>query len=154
MSKQLPTGLCYVATPYSKYPGGIEAAFLDACKLTAKLIQMGISCFSSIAHTHPIAVHGGLDPYDYSIWIPADLPMMQACETLIVVHMQGWQESLGIGEEVKFFAGAGKPIFDLNPQTMELRERVRVRPIRERYEGAAEHELRHAANAYLHGWDE
>lgn len=103
-------GFWYVATPYSKYPRGLDAAFEDACKATASLLRMGINVYSPIAHTHPIAKHGGIDPLDHSIWLPADAPMMDAAEGLIVVKMEGWDESYGISEEIKAFRTAGKPI--------------------------------------------
>lgn len=52
-------GLVYLATPYSKYPRGIEAAFVDASRLAACLVRLGISVYSPIAHTHPIAIRIG-----------------------------------------------------------------------------------------------
>lgn len=100
----------YLATPYSKYPGGLEAAFIEACRATAKLIREGRRVYSPIAHTHPVAIHGGIDPYDHGIWLPADAPFMDTAEGLIVVKMKGWEESYGISEEIKAFELAGKPI--------------------------------------------
>lgn len=52
----------YLASPYSKYPAGIEAAFQDICKQTALLIRHKIPVYSPIAHTHPVAIHGEIDP--------------------------------------------------------------------------------------------
>ena len=100
----------YVATPYSNYIGGLDAAFLAACRVTAALIKAGIRVYCPIAHTHPVAIHGGLDPLDHAIWMPADRPLMEAASGLIVVKMQGWGESRGVQEEIKVFKNAGKPI--------------------------------------------
>jgi hypothetical protein len=36
---KIPSGYWYLATPYSKYPGGLTEAFVAACRLTAKLIK-------------------------------------------------------------------------------------------------------------------
>jgi hypothetical protein len=102
--------LWYVATPYSKYPGGIDTAWTDACKATAALIKMGIAAYSPIAHTHPIAVHGHIDPYDHTIWIPLDRHMMRAADGLIVVMMEGWDTSYGVDLEIREFREAGKRI--------------------------------------------
>lgn len=109
----------YLATPYTKYPQGIEQAFIDASKLAARLIQSGLSVYSPIAHTHPIAIHGGIDPLDHKIWLPFDNAMMKAATFLLVAHMPGWEESYGIGEEIKFFKAMGKPIYDLDPETLQ-----------------------------------
>lgn len=102
--------LWYVATPYSKYPGGIEKAFIDASKATADLMRQGMAVYSPIAHTHPIAIHGGIDPMDHGIWMPLDAHMMARCDGLAVVMMPGWRESKGIGIEIDTFEKAGKPI--------------------------------------------
>ncbi len=100
----------YLATPYSKYPGGLEAAFRLACEATGLLIRAGIGVYSPIAHTHPVAMASGLDPLDHAIWLPADAPMMAAAGSLIVVMADTWERSYGIGEEIKAFQAAGKPI--------------------------------------------
>lgn len=108
----------YLATPYSKYPTGIEEAFRDACRQTAFLIAAGIRVYSPIAHTHPVAMHGNLDPLDHKIWLPADEPFMHAAKGLIVCKMQGWGESYGIGEEIKIFKKAEKPVIYMKPFTI------------------------------------
>ena len=65
-------GYYYLGTPYSKYPYGLEMAYVEACRAAGRLIEFGIRVFSPIAHTHPIARLSNIDPLDYSIWIPAD----------------------------------------------------------------------------------
>lgn len=119
----IPSDLCYLATPYSKYVGGIECAFVDASKLAARLLRAGIKVYSPIAHTHPLALYGNIDPLDHAIWMPFDEAMMTVAQTLIVAHMDGWQDSFGISHEVKFFEAAGKPIFDLDPVTFTMSRR-------------------------------
>lgn len=118
-----PDTLAYLATPYSKYPLGIEQAFVDAAKLAAKLLQSGLRVYSPIAHTHPLAIHGNIDPLDHEIWMPFDEAMMKACDVLIVAHMAGWSTSKGIDIEVKYFQKMKRPIFDLYPETMKMRKR-------------------------------
>lgn len=111
--------LCYLATPYSKYMGGdLVLAFEDASRLAAELLATGVRVYSPIAHTHPLAVHGHLDPLDHSIWLPFDEAMMDAADCLIVAHMDGWRDSYGIKHEVEFFEHAGKPIYDLDPASI------------------------------------
>ncbi len=113
--------LCYLATPYSKYKrGNIEQAFVDAARLAAALLTSGLRVYSPIAHTHPLAVYGELDPLDHSIWLPFDEAMMEAADCLIVAHMDGWDVSFGIAHEIEFFDKANKPIFDLDMTTMAM----------------------------------
>lgn len=150
MSELQRATLCYLASPYSKFRGGdIEAAFIEASKIAAKLLLAGIKIYSPIAHTHPIAVHGGLDPLDLSIWLPFDEAMMSAASILIVAHMDGWDASKGVAHEIKFFETRGKPIYDLDPVTMVMARRQRLPPERDRYEGMTDAQIRDLTDSYL-----
>jgi hypothetical protein len=108
----------YLATPYSKYPDGLEAAFRLACEQTAFLIRHKVRVYSPIAHTHPVAIHGGIDPYDHAIWLPADAPFMAAAHGLIVLRAASWEISRGIAAEIEEFQAAGKPIIYMDPNIL------------------------------------
>ena len=110
--------LWYLATPYSKYPGGIEAAYQIALRQTGLLIRAGVPVFSPIAHTHPIAIACGIDPFDHTIWLPADEPMMAAATGLIMLRAESWEQSYGMGEELKAFQAAGKPVVWMDPDVL------------------------------------
>lgn len=116
--------LIYLATPYSRYPAGIYAAFADASRLAAALLVAGHKVYSPIAHTHPLAIHGKLDPLDLSIWLPFDEAMMERADLLVVAHMEGWDESKGVAHEIGVFRAAGKPIYDLDPDTLSMMRRA------------------------------
>jgi hypothetical protein len=105
------TGYWYLATPYSKYPGGIEAAFQEACRVSAWLIRQEVRLYCPIAHTHPIAVAGGIDPHDHKIWLPADKPFMDAAEGIVVAMMPTWEESYGIKQEIDEFKRTGRILY-------------------------------------------
>ena len=105
----------YLATPYSKYPGGIERAFVDACRNAAVLVRAGVPVFSPIAHTHPVAMHGEIDPMDLSVWLEADRTFMDASKGIIVCMMKGWEVSEGIKHEIEYFRKSGKPIINMWP---------------------------------------
>ena len=115
--------LWYLATPYTNYPDGIESAWEEACRITARLILANIPVYSPIAHTHPVAIHGGIDPLDHEIWLPADEPMMHAATGLMVAMMTGWDQSYGIGVEIEAFTSAGKPVVYLDLATFEFTPR-------------------------------
>lgn len=112
--------LVYLATPYSKYPKGIEQAFQDASAIAGKLLKSGVKIYSPIAHTHPLAIYGDINPLDHSIWIPFDESMMRVSQALIVAMMDTWQDSYGVNHEIEFFRKAGKPIYFYNVTTGEL----------------------------------
>lgn len=110
------SGYFYLATPYSKWPAGIEDAFRMACREAGRLIKAGVPVFCPIAHSHPIAVHGRIDPLSHGIWLAADRPLMDGACGLIVVRATGWEDSYGIAEEIKVFKAAGKPILYIDPE--------------------------------------
>jgi len=105
----------YLATSYSIHPEGLEAAFRMALRAAGVLIQAKIPVFSPIAHTHPIAIEMGLDPLDHSIWMPADMPMMEGAHGIIVLRDGGWESSYGIQCERAEFAMAGKIELFMDP---------------------------------------
>lgn len=124
MTHPLNASLAYLATPYTKYPdGGIAGAFAAAAKLAARLLVAGVNVYSPIAHTHPLAMFGNLDPLDHNIWLPFDEAMMGKADVLVVAHMEGWESSKGIAHEVAYFTRANKPIYDLDPQTLSMQRR-------------------------------
>ena len=106
-------GFVYVASPYSRYPDGIDEAFREASRVSAWLLRRGVKLFCPIAHSHPISNYGFIDPNNHEIWLPADKPLMDAAGALLVVMMPSWQESYGIGVEIDTFVAARKPIFFL-----------------------------------------
>ncbi len=107
-------GFAYLATPYSKYPEGIEPAWEDACAVAASLIRGGLNIYCPIAHTHPIAVRGRIDPLDHGVWLRVDGPLMLAATSLIVAKLPGWADSVGVVHEIGEFRGSGKPVFGLD----------------------------------------
>ena len=108
-------GFWYLGSPYSKYPLGLEQAFREVCRCAAVFVREGIPVYSPIAHTHPIAMEGRLDPLDHTIWLAFDAPMMAAAEGLIVCEMQGWQESEGLKKEIEFFESRDRPVTFFDP---------------------------------------
>ena len=110
----------YLATPYSRYPAGIDAAFDEACRCAAWLILHQVRVYCPIAHTHPIARKGGIDPHAHAIWLPADMPFMDGAGAIVTAMMESWRDSYGIQQEISTFAKAGKPCLFIEwPQPKE-----------------------------------
>lgn len=114
------SGYIYLATPYSRYPGGIHAAAMNASILTARLIEIGIPVFSPIAHSHPVAIYGGIDPFSHDFWLPVCEPMMAASAGILVAKMQSWDQSIGIAHEIAWFERAGKPVHFLDESDLRI----------------------------------
>ena len=107
--------LVYLATPYSKYEGGIDAAAVAAARVSGKLLKRKVRVFSPIVHTHYVCVATDIDPFDHEFWMDADSPFMDLCAALVVVRMPGWDTSYGVNKEIVHFAESGKPIYGMDP---------------------------------------
>lgn len=106
----------YVATPYTKYPGGTEEAFHEAARQTGRLLKAGVMAFSPIVATHAVAQYGGIPhEIDNPMWLRLDEALMRAAAGLIVVMMNGWEQSVGVAHEIDFFERVGKPIIYMMP---------------------------------------
>ncbi len=110
----------YLATPYSKYPYGIEEAFRLAVLQRGLLLKEGIPVFSPIIHSHPVALMCAIDPFDHSIWLPAEEPILKCASGLIMVMAEGWESSYGMTKECEAFGAAGKPIIYMTPGMIPL----------------------------------
>lgn len=108
-----PEALAYVATPYSKYAGGIDAAAREAERNAGFLDRHGLKVFSPIAHSHALARGGGTDPLDAQYWLGRDKWFIDRADALVVVKMDGWDQSVGVAHEIQKFAG--RPIFMMDP---------------------------------------
>lgn len=119
-----PTEYWYMATPYSKYPDGLDQAFELAARAAGELILRGVKVFSPISHTHPIAEFCELDPLDHELWLSADHPFMSHAYGLIVITLTGWDESKGVLLEIEAFRKAGKPVVEVSPEALDIEEGI------------------------------
>lgn len=95
----------YMASTYTVHPGGHEAAFQDAAKGAAMLVDAGVHIFSPIAHSHPISEHMAPEKNNHDTWLDQDDPLMDAAFGIIILGMPNWEKSKGIAYEREVFAG-------------------------------------------------
>jgi nucleoside 2-deoxyribosyltransferase len=106
--------MIYLASPYSHPdPAVRERRFRAACSAAATLLQNGHAVFSPIAHGHVLAEHGL--PTDWTFWQRCDREHLERCDEVIVLTLDGWQESSGVHAELKRARQLEKPIAYLAP---------------------------------------
>ena len=104
--------LIYLASPYSNpNPAVSERRFIAVCHYAADLMRAGYMVFSPIAHTHPIAKYGL--PKDWAFWSRCDRVLLERCDELWVVQMDGWDTSIGVQAEIAIAKELGKPVLYL-----------------------------------------
>jgi hypothetical protein len=114
-------GLVYLATPYTKYPDGMDVAFEAAAIVAGRLMKERVKVYSPVAHTHPLATYAKIDPTDRAIWLPGDEAMMQACHLCAVAELPGWHCSSGVARGIEWFTLANKPVVYLDPDRLVVR---------------------------------
>jgi hypothetical protein len=96
--------LIYLASPYSSdYADIIERRVSLVQDATAKLIEQGHLIFSPVVHSHPLAdqvsfSHINTDTRT-SGWMSHDLAMLDCCDELWILMIDGWEKSRGIAAE-------------------------------------------------------
>ena len=108
--------MIYFASPYSHPdPTVREQRFRAACRATSVLLRMGKTVYSPIVHGHPLVEHGV--PTEWPFWEHNDRELLQRCKEVVVLMLDGWQESNGVAAEIRIALELGKPIRSLPSDT-------------------------------------
>lgn len=90
----------YLAGPYSHPdPTVRQRRFEQLNMYAARLMEAGIPVFSPISHSHPIADHM-VDDRGHDFWMAMDLPLLRLASGLLVLTLEGWEESRGVASEI------------------------------------------------------
>ena len=93
-------GLVYLACPYSHPDPAVRfMRAQQASRAAAELMKAGLAIFSPLSHSHSIA-ECGLQG-DWEFWEPVDRPILTQCERMIVLKLDGWEQSVGVAAEIK-----------------------------------------------------
>jgi hypothetical protein len=99
----------YLASPYSHDdPAVRERRFEAACRAAAELIRQGRIIFSPIAHSHPLCRYGL--PGDWEFWQRNATCHLALCDEVVVLKLDGWQQSVGVQAEIAMARALGKPV--------------------------------------------
>jgi len=110
----------YLGQPYSHADPAVRQWRFDAaCRATAALMRAGLVVFSPVAHSHPLTRYGL--PGDWRFWERSDRAMLEACDTLAILALDGWKESVGVGAEIRIAFELGLPVFLIDPARVGIR---------------------------------
>jgi len=108
----------YLSIPYS---GKETASFNTANEIAWWAIKAGCVPYSPITHSHPIATQCASDEENcWEVWGPIDKEMIGRCDELWVIILDGWEESVGVQQEIKWAWGMGKKVRYLDPRSLEF----------------------------------
>ena len=93
--------LIYIASPFThKDPAIREERTAAACKYAAQLMRNGYVAFSPIAHSTRILQFAEL-PDTTAFWLQQDLAILERCNEIHVLCLDGWQDSTGVKWELE-----------------------------------------------------
>lgn len=95
--------LVYLAVPYTHTDEKVVLERFDRVnRAAANLFASGVWCFSPISHTHPIKhTHIAL-PAEFKFYADYDFRMIDHCDELWVLTLDGWKESIGVTAEIDY----------------------------------------------------
>jgi len=107
----------YLATPYSHPDKKVmRERFEVVNKKAGELMLEGNVVFSPISHSHPVAQT--MDEKlvcDHELWMKQDMPFLEFCDELWVLHVEGWHLSLGVKTEMARAKRLKMPIMFVKP---------------------------------------
>ena len=99
----LMSKLYYLGQPYShKNPDVMHQRFIDGCKAEAQLVLQGFHIYGPIPETVSVATYGKLEGTGWLQWREQDLDKLNRCDVLLILLLEGWQDSQGLRGEIKF----------------------------------------------------
>jgi len=94
--------MIYIASPYSDKSFAVrEKRHRSVEALTAFLLRNKVWCFSPIVHCHELATQHEM-PTDHAYWKEYDEHMLSISTAILVHEQEGWENSVGVTEEIKY----------------------------------------------------
>lgn len=116
LSAITPSMLVYVAAPYSakNEDGGedlitVHNRMRDVCLCMNKLMRRGIKPISPLT-MHLLRTYDPKLPGDWAYWGAYSELMLNNCDVMIVLMIDGWKESVGVTAEIELAKATDKPI--------------------------------------------
>ena len=110
--------LIYLACPYSDPSEAVMLErFADVTRAAAGLSAKGYVVYSPITHSHPMRRLGRLSN-DWEFWKRMDMTFLSLSNTVAVLQLPGWKESVGVTEEIRIAKAWGINVIYLPVDTL------------------------------------
>lgn len=104
----------YVAIPYSSDDKNIEIErYEKVTKLTAKLTKLRYKVMSPITYGHTLIQYEDM-PGSYDFWEDFCISFLKDCDLLIVLTLDGWEDSKGLNGEIEYATHNHIPIIHVS----------------------------------------
>lgn len=114
-------GYFYISNPYNGTNEQREHRAQIAAQTCGKLLRMGVHGWSPIVHNH--AMMRAFDQFTLeerrTLILDFDFSLLCASKGMIVLELEGWDQSYGVSAEIKFCEEMGLPIKYLRPADLD-----------------------------------
>ena len=111
--------MLYLASPLShENPAVRRRRYEIACRATAKLIAARIPVFSPLCNSVPAVELGGLKA-SHDDFLAVDLPILRRCDEVLIVGIEGWDQSPGVKLEMSEAFEHQKPMILIGEADIE-----------------------------------
>ena len=111
----------YLASPYSHKDWKIKKQRAEAVtKAAVDLLHQGVYCFAPIAYNEPWEKFDL--PGDWQFWEKFDKAFIDKMDGVIVLQLDGWEQSVGVAAEIQYAKSVNKPVYYITESQIETRE--------------------------------
>jgi hypothetical protein len=110
MDKAKRSELIYLASPYTNADDSIKQKNYELIsEIAAALTAEGYVVFSPISYGHNLIKFKDI-PGDWAFWFNFCVTFLLKCDKLVVYKIPGWQNSVGVQEEIEIASKHGIPV--------------------------------------------
>lgn len=104
--------VAYLSSPYSHSdPDVRQQRFAAVCRAAARMmVEDRVAVYSPVAHGHSVAEQGGINAMNHQFWMSQCLPFVGMVDELVVLKLDGWEDSQGIKSEIAQAEMFGVPV--------------------------------------------
>lgn len=115
----IPRGFIYVAAPCASPDPDLQSSRRAICDIfTVNLANQGIAAFSPLSYNVPLK--GPQLRPDFN-WYAFDLNFLAASEGMVVLQLDGWEQSYGVKLELNYCTAHSKPVLFHDPSKRPFR---------------------------------
>jgi hypothetical protein len=93
--------MIYIAAPYGhEDPNVVDGRMTMVYAVMASLMRKGVHCVTPL-FMHEVVVRHQLDG-SFAFWEEYCFDILQRCDKMVVLKLQGWDVSRGVQAEIKF----------------------------------------------------
>lgn len=102
--------MIFLSLPYSGTRDEIEERVAMMARFDAELMTKGFFTVSPV-YKHLMRQHVENTPGDWAYWGEYSIKLINRCDRVIVLCLDGWEKSVGVEAEIAFALSVGIPVY-------------------------------------------